>query len=173
MSISSMFNVRLAAGAVLAVVLLVAFNVLRPGIQSELEASFNDWYETTGKTVDAPQKADPPKVTVHVRLSGPVNGMGAGDWSVPQRGYASNEDRQRVARVLQLIHESGVFHLRPVPQTDDGRPYITVSIVDGARSFETTIPFSEVSTNVRLQNLLKLLEVFNATQPPAVNPTQL
>ena len=51
--------------------------------------------------------------------------------------------------------------------------FLSISVRNNERVFETTIPTLEVEKNIQLQNLLKLLEIFsNSTQALAIDPAR-
>jgi hypothetical protein len=168
------------------IVALLVFNVSRPGLKNELLSSFDTWYQESSPALllhtDAPYQGRNITVTVRsFRGNGSSTNSSAinnhaidNEWKLPSGSLSDIEQRMRLARVLQLISESQVFGLRPLTNPRAGGSYLAIVVVDPTRTFETTISFDEVKGNIQLQNLLKLLEVFATTPPPAaMNPSQL
>jgi hypothetical protein len=154
---------------------LLAFNLFYSKLDSELLASFNDWYSQTAPTIDTEnaESALNSKVSVTITLSGVLANPGTNTWTFPTRSFADAEDRAHTARVLQLISESKVFGSPGVTRKDGNGSYVSVTVTDSDRKFDITVSAQTVEQNIQLQNLLKLLQVYAATPPPPVNPAQL
>jgi hypothetical protein len=158
---------------------LIAFNLNRPLPQSEQLAAFNTWYSATAPALEV--SSDPAlanrKLFVKIKLNA-ANGVDSSssstEWALPNQNLAVTEDRERTTRVLHLISESKIFGLKPLRDLSGNTPYLWLSIEDGEQRFNTAVPLSEVESEIRLQNLIKLLEVFSS-QPitPAVEPGRL
>lgn len=164
----------LFTGAV-AILALLVFNLTRPALESDLLVSFNDWYATTAPKLE---QADPAalstvKLSVTVGLAGRPTPPPNLSWTLPVRSLAEQADRENTARVLQLVHESGIFAQRPIKLVHDGGSYLSISVRDGERRFETTVPASEIEKSIQLQNLLKLLEIFSkASEGLEIQPSR-
>jgi len=148
---------------------LIAFNSLYSKLETEQLATFNTWYPTTQAMLqnEDGEQASKSKLQVTVRLQG---GARSSSWSLPSQSLAVPEDRERTARVLQLISESKVFGL---PSSSKDGESLTIAISDESSSFSTTVRTDAVKDNIQLQNLLKLLEIYASTPVQPVNPAQL
>ena len=166
---------RVVVGVVLTLLALLLFNGTRPALQSDTLAKFNAWYETAAPTLDSGTDATLAnrKLTLKVRLSG-TSGASANEWILPTHNLGNADDRSRTIRVLQLIHESQLFGLRSTQDPVEGESYLSISITDGDQRFDTVIKADDVEGDIRIQNLIKLLEVFS-TEPavPTIDPTRL
>ena len=158
----------------LVVAALLAFNLFYSKLDSELLASFNDWYTEIVPTLDT-ENADSAlnsKVSVTVTLSGTLATQTINSWTFPTRSWADAEERAQTVRVLQLISESKVFGFPAVTRKESGNGYVTITITDSDRKFDITVSSQTVEQSIQLQNLLKLLQVYAATPPAPVNPAQ-
>gem|GEM_PF-1679951 len=174
----TLLSPRLIFVAALSLASLIAFNMNRPLPQSEQLAAFDTWYSATAPSLE--RSSDPAlanrKLSVKIKLSTSNGGDASisNEWSLPNQNLAVTEDRERTTRVLHLISESKVFGLKPLEDLSGKTPYLSLSIADGEQRFDTAVPLREVESEIRLQNLVKLLEVFSS-QPiaPAIEPGRL
>jgi hypothetical protein len=176
MSVRKLLSPQVVIGFVVTLVGLVAFNLTRPSLQSERQAAFDTWYSSTLPSLQVGSDAAlaSRKLTIKVRLTGAVSSAPVSEWTLPIQNLGNAEDRTRTTRVLQLISESQVFGLAPARNPSDNAAYLFLSIADGEQRFDTVVPVQEVEKDIRLQNLIKLLEVFSSQPPtPAVDPTRL
>ena len=159
----------------LIVAALLAFNLSYSKLDSELLASFNDWYARTAPTLDTESADAAPKskVSITITLSGTLATQSVNSWTFPARSLAEATDRAQTVRVLQLISESKVFGATSVTRKEMNGGYVTITITDNDRKFDTTVSTQTVEQSIQLQNLLKLLQVYGAAPPPPVNPAQL
>ena len=158
----------------LIVAALVAFNLSYSKLDSELLASFNDWYAQTTPALDT-EVTDPTlksNVSVTITLSGTLATQPVSSWTFPTRSLADPEDRAQTLRILQLISESKVFGAPAVTRKDSGGGYITITVTDSERKFDITVSTQTVEQSIQLQNLLKLLQIYATTPPAPVNPAQ-
>lgn len=148
---------------------LIAFNTLYFKLEPEQLATFNTWYAATQPILqnEDGEQARKSKLQVTIRLH---SGDRSPSWSFPAQSLAIPEDRDRTARVLQLISESKVFGL---PSSSKDGDSITIAMSDESVSFSTTIRRDSVKDNIQIQNLLKLLEIYATTPVQPVNPAQL
>lgn len=159
----------------LIVAALLAFNLSYSKLDSELLASFNDWYASTAPALDTetPDPSLKSKVSITITLSGTLATQPVNSWTFPARSLSETEDRAQTLRVLQLISESKVFGAPPVTRKESNGGYVTITVTDNERKFDITVSAQTVEESIQLQNLLKLLQVYGATPPPPVNPAQL
>ena len=176
MSLRKLLSPQVVIGFLVTVVGLVAFNLTRPGLQSERQAAFDTWYSSTVPSLEVGTDAALAnrKLTVKVRMTGALGSTPVSEWTLPIQNLGNAEDRTRTARVLQLISESQVFGLPPAKDPSDSAGYLFLSIADGEQHFDTVVALQDVEKDIRLQNLIKLLEVFSSQPPtPAIDPTRL
>ena len=153
--------------AAIAIIALVIFNLNFPGVESDALVSFNKWYAETSPKLERGDAASLSNVKLNVSI-GLINRPTPPpslSWTLPARSLADASDRDNTARVLQLIHESGVFGQRVVTKTRSDISYLTISVRDGDTVFQTTVPAEEIEKSIQLQNLLKLLDIFSKTTP--------
>jgi hypothetical protein len=161
--------------AVVAVLALAIFNLTRPALQSDLLVEFNGWYKGTSSLLAQtdPATLGNSKLSVTVSLTGRPTPPPTLSWTLPSGALTETTERENTARVLQLIHESGVFGLPTIKNPKADAPYLSISIRDGERSFETTVPAAEVEKSIQIQNLLKLLDIFEKSGPGvAIQPSR-
>ncbi len=176
MSVRKFLSPQVVIGFVVTLAGLIAFNLTRPGLQSERQAAFDTWYSSTLPSLEVGSDAAlaSRKLTVKVRMRGAQGSTPASEWTLPIQNLGNAEDRTRTTRVLQLISEAQVFSLSPAKDPSDERGYLSLSIADGEQHFDTVVALQDVEKDIRLQNLIKLLEVFSSQPPtPAVDPTRL
>jgi hypothetical protein len=176
MSVRKLLSPQVIIGFIATVVGLIAFNVTRPGLQSERQAAFDTWYSGALPSLESSSDATlaTRKLTVKVRMTGALGNTPASEWTLPIQNLGNTEDRTRMTRVLQLISESQAFGLTPPRDLGEKTGNLFLSIADGDQRFDTVVAAQDVEKDIRLQNLIKLLEVFSA-QPtvPAIDPTRL
>jgi len=157
------------------IVVLLVFNLSRPSLTHELQATFDTWYSKASvqlaDTNSASQQSNPVSVVIKL-VAGPEN---SSEWKLPVVDGNNAEERARILRVLGLLAEGRVFNLPTLTSPGGREPFLSISVKDSERKFETVVSLKTVSDNIQLQNLIKLLEVFSsqpATQTLA-NPAQL
>jgi hypothetical protein len=170
------FSPQVVIGLLVTLTGLVVFNLNQPPLESERQAAFNAWYSSARPSLELASDAALAnrKLTIKVRVTTPAGTSPVNEWTLPIQNLAHSEDRSRTTRVLQLISESQVFGLAPAENSRDVVGRLFISITDGEQHFDTVVPLEDVEKDIRLQNLLKLLEVFS-TQPmeAPVDPTRL
>lgn len=158
------------------VMALIAFNLSHPTLKNDLLTSFNEWYQGISPKLTSatdPQQADL-SLRVSVTLSDPSIGGAPAVWTLPTRSLLESTDRDNTARVLQLIRESGIFGLSPMPSSAKKGPSVAVSVRDEQRQFEITIPLDQAQKNIQLQNLMKLMDLYShAPSTSTVEPARL
>jgi hypothetical protein len=176
MKLAKVISPRILIGLGITIAALLVFNVTRPPLQSELLTAFNTWYQLSAPALDSASDAAlaSRKLSVKVRLSGSSAVGTPNEWTLPAQNLGNTDDRARITRVLQLVHESEIFGIHPVASPVQGGSYLSILVLDGEHRFETTIDTQKVEQDIRIQNLIKLLEVFG-TQPatPTTVPTSL
>jgi hypothetical protein len=176
MKLPKLFSSRVIITVVVTIIGLVAFNLTRPPLVNARLAAFDSWYTAAAPVLEGSSDAALAnrKLAVKIRLVGGTAGSASNEWALPSQTLGNTEERQRLTRVLQLISESRVFGLTPLASPTDEAPHLALSIADGEQHFDTAVPLREVENDIRLQNLIKLLEVFS-TQPisPPVDPARL
>jgi len=155
----------LFTGAV-ALLAVVVFNLTRRPLPTDLAVDFNRWYEATSPILAEQVPSDPAalanlKLSVTIQLTGRSTLPSTLSWTLPVRSLGENEDRSNTARALQLVRESEVFGMAPVASLKEGGSYLVISIRDGEKQFDTTIPAAAAEKSIQLQNLLKLLDIFS------------
>lgn len=176
MFLRKLLSPQVIIGLVVTVVGLIVFNLTRPGLHSERQAAFDTWYSSTIPSLEVGTDAAlaSRKLTIKVRLTGALGSTPVNEWTLPMQNLGNPEDRTRTTRVLQLISESQVFGLSPAKNPSNNAAYLFLSIADGEQHFDTVVALQQVEKDIRLQNLIKLLEVFSSQPPtPAVDPTRL
>jgi hypothetical protein len=170
MKIARLLLSKTAITALVAIAGLIAFNSLYYKLETEQLAAFNEWHPTTQTMLQSEngEQASKSKLQITIRLK---SGEQTSQWSFPTQSLANAEDRERTARILQLISESKVFGL-PSSSSKSGES-LSIGVSDAATSFSTTISGDAIKENIQLQNLLKLLEVYSSTPTQPVNPAQL
>jgi len=175
MKSSKVTSRRVVIVTLITIAALLLFNGTRPALQSDALSAFNSWYEAAAPTLDSGSDATLAnrKLTLKVRISSAA-GTPASEWILPTHNLGNVDDRSRTIRVLQLIHESQLFGLKPVRDPLEGGSHLSIAISDGEQHFDTVIKADEVEGDIRIQNLIKLLEVFS-TEPavPTIDPTRL
>ena len=180
MSISRFLSPRYLVGGAAAVVLFIAFNFSRPGLETETQSQFVAWYEGasaflhgTGEPSTTPR---PILATIKLVMETGAAGK-ATEWNLPAGAPEEKELRSRLARVLELVKESGVYASRSyLTFTPPNRPHVAITVTEGTQNFTAHIPLSDVDENIQLKNLLKLLEIFTASPAATaapINPSQL
>jgi hypothetical protein len=204
MSVGRFLSLKTFGVTLLIAVALVAFNLTRPPLETATQAAFLGWYSGASRYLESQPDALTPsrRITAHVKIVRAPQGTEESDWVLPANtleigGRENQEQRSRLARVLQLIKESQVYgkldYLKPAsPETS----YISIIVSEGQNTaegappdaaavgkdgeaqesvFTATVPLKDVESSIQLQNLIKLLEVFTATPAPSqeINPTQL
>ena len=180
MSVSRFLSPQYIIGAVAALGLFVIFNATRPGLETETQARFTQWYEDASsyltKTEGTPATVRKILATITLTSDSLPDGKSA-QWTVPNRGLEESEQRSRLARVLELIKESQIYgnsaYLVSTPPTT---PHLSVAVIEGENTFSAAIPLKDLEKSIQMKNLLKLLEIFSSTptQPtPQINPNQL
>jgi len=163
-------------GAVLAIMALFAFNVGRPGIETNTAVAFNDWYSETSEKLNQAGAGQDSSIVMQVTiyLRDTTRRGTPTIWTIPTTSLADPAERESTARVLQLIRESGVFGLSPSKAALAGTAAISLSVRDASQQFDITLPYSVVENSIQLQNLITFLEV-RATQQntPRIEPTRL
>jgi hypothetical protein len=176
MILNKVVNPRILVAAILTAMALIAFNLSRPTLKSDLLASFNDWYQGASLKLSptAELKDADLSLKISVTLKDPSHTPNVSVWELPAKSLLDPAERESTARVLQLIRESGVFGLKPVRNPTAETPLVAVIVKDGERSFETTVSLEAVRENIQLMNLLKLLEVYsNSPSTSDVSPSRL
>lgn len=176
MILKNVVNPRLLIGTALTLMALIAFNLGRPGLKSDLLTSFNQWYEgaATKLSPSAELRETDLSLKVSVTLKDPAHTPPVAVWDLPSKSLLDSTERENTARVLQLIRESGVFGLSPARNPAQNAAIVSFSVREGDRVFETTVPMESVRENIQLMNLLKLLEVYSNTPSDSeVTPTRL
>jgi hypothetical protein len=155
-------------------VVLLVFNLSRPSLTHELQATFDTWYSNASVQLadnnGSTQQSKPVSVVIKL-TSSPES---TNEWKLPVLDGNNAEERARILRVLGLLSEGRVFNLPTLTSPGGREPFLSISVTDAERKFETVVSLKTVSDNIQLQNLIKLLEVF-ATQPATqlANPAQL
>ena len=172
MKIARFLLSKTAVTTLLIIAALIAFNAFNTKLESEQLAAFNDWYPKTSSMLesDTSEEATKSKLQVSIRIN---SSLSTSAWTFPAHTLADATERSQTSRVLQLISESKVFGIPSVPRSKEGGSYVTITASDESVSFSTTIASESVESNIQLQNLLKLLEVYAGTPPQPVNPAQL
>jgi hypothetical protein len=176
MILKKVVNPRIIIGVVLTVMALIAFNLGRPGLKSDLLTSFNNWYEATALKLSPESELKEADLTlkVSVTLRDPSHAPPVSVWELPQKSLLDVSERENTSRVLQLIRESGVFGLTPLRNPPLNVPHVSVVVKEGERVFETAVPLESVRENIQLMNLLKLLDVYSRSPATSeVAPTRL
>ena len=161
--------------AAVAIAAVIIFNLTRPPLASDMLVAFSTWYKTTSPILEQsdPLALSELKLNVTIELSDSSSSPSAVTWNLPARSLNDNIDRSNTARALQLINESGVFGLPSIANPAKRGSFLSISVRNNERVFETTIPTLEVDKNIQLQNLLKLLDIFsNSTQALAIDPAR-
>lgn len=161
--------------AAVAIAAVIIFNLTRPPLASDMLVAFSTWYKTTSPILEQsdPLALSELKLNVTIELSDSSSSPSAVTWNLPARSLNDNIDRSNTARALQLINESGVFGLPSITNPAKMGSFLSISVRNNERVFETTIPTLEVERNIQLQNLLKLLDIFsNSTQALAIDPAR-
>jgi hypothetical protein len=161
---------------------LVAFNLGRPGIETDTAAAFNAWYKVIserlsqtgeGQHSDLEHHSDL-AVQVRISLREPTRGNTPTVWTIPATSLSDPAERDSTSRVLQLIREAGVFGLSPRKGGSDAPSSISFSIKDAGQQFDITLPYTIVESSIQLQNLLTFLEVYsNHRSTPSIEPARL
>ncbi len=169
-------NIRWLIAIGFMVMAIIAFNLSNPTLKSDLVTSFNEWYQSTSPNLQptADPKAADLSLTVAVTLSNPSLATTPATWTLPTRSLLDSDDRDNTARILQLIKESGVFGLNPLRGGSRSTPSLAISVKDNTKQFEITIPLEEAQSNIQLQNLMKLMDLYtHAPATPNVEPARL
>jgi hypothetical protein len=168
MKIAQLLLSRTTIGVLVTIAILIAFNSTRTDLKTAGLASFTAWHTKTAVLLnDANPEVTPPKVTVTIRMNQASPGLAPQTWSFPSLSITDATDRAHTTRVLQLINESRIFGLAKADSNDTTIPTLTVTITDENERFETSVPLRDIESNIQLQNLLKLLQVFSATPKTA------
>jgi hypothetical protein len=164
-------NLRLVIGVVLTLMALVAFNLSRPGLHRDLHASFNHWCQgaVTRLAPGNELKDSDLALKIVVTLKDAANGSRHSIWNLPLRSILDPEERDNIARILQLIKESSVFGMSPLKDPSLAQSVLTISVKEGENVFETAVSLESVRGNIQLMNLIKLLEVYASATPEAPN----
>lgn len=170
MNIPKLFLSRTTVTALAIIASVIAFNTFYTKLETEQLAAFNEWAPKTFDLLENqnPEAATKSKVSISIRLEG---GEKASTWTFPEHTLADTKEREQTARVLQLINESKVFGISPASRNASGER-ITIAITDESTSFSTTVSAQELRSNIQIQNLLKLLEIYASTPESPVNPAQ-
>lgn len=184
MSVSRFLSPHYIIGAVAALGLFIIFNATRPGLETETQARFTQWYEDASsyltKTEGSPATVRKILATITLKTDSLPDGKPS-QWIVPNRGLEESEQRSRLARVLELIKESQIYgnsaYLVSNPVSPPPTfPHLSVTVIEGENTFSAAIPLKDLEKSIQMKNLLKLLEIFSSTptQPtPQINPNQL
>lgn len=176
MILNKVINPRIIVAVILTAMALIAFNLSRPTLRSDLLTSFNDWYQGAALKLspNAELKDADLSLKISVTLKDPSRTPNVSLWELPAKSLLDLTERESTARVLQLIRESGVFGLNPVRNPTAETPFVSVVVKDGEQSFETAVSLEAVRENIQLMNLLKLLEVYsNSPSTSDVSPSRL
>jgi len=173
-----MLNKRFVLGSLFAVIIIAVFNWNRPPLETGRQAAFREWYASAvpplqNETAPTNGSSD---LKVRIKVQGDSSGHYAAphEYILPGNGSDPARERERIARILQLIAEAQLFSMTPIGTPTDGGNVLSVAITDGQKQFETTIPYETVRDNIQLQNLLKLLDLFEGTsQSETLNPSRL
>lgn len=163
-------------GALLATMALVAFNLGRPGIETDTAAAFNAWYKVTSEKLSQSDVEQDSDLTVQVKIS--LKDPGRGDtpsvWTIPATSLADPAQRESTNRVLQLIREAGVFGLAPSKDAANSPSSISFSVKDANQQFDITLPYTVVENSIQLQNLLTFLDIYSSqASTPTIEPARL
>ena len=161
--------------AAVALLAVVVFNLSSKPLPSDLAVDFNRWYTATAPILEQTVPSDPSalanvKLSVTIQLIGRPTPPPTLTWILPARSLTENQDRSNTARALQLVRESDVFTMPPVSAPKSDASYLVISVRDGDKQFNTTVPASEIEKRIQLQNLLKLLDVFSKSE--TANPIE-
>jgi hypothetical protein len=69
--------------------------------------------------------------------------------------------REQIVRILQLIAESGALSLSQVSLDDPGG-VVHIQVSDEDSEFSTVFPMRLAESNIRIQNLFRLLKEYSA-----------
>ncbi len=158
------------------VAILVVFNLTNIRLESDLLSSFDTWYAHTSKVLAStslPKETDQ-SLKVVITLNSPQTQPAPATWTLPRVSLLDPSDRENTARILQLLSESRVFGLRP--QRGDGThdPSLAISVADNQQQFQITVALEDIQDNIQIQNLLKLVDVYSHSEPPAsLEPARL
>jgi len=151
---------------------LIAFNAFNAKLESEQLAAFNDWYPKIVSTLESENVEETTKSKLQITI-GVNSSLSTSTWNFPAHTLSDTTERSQTSRVLQLISESKVFGMPSLSRSNEGGSYVTIAVSDESVSFSTTVASETVESNIQLQNLLKLLEVYASTPSQPVNPAQL
>ncbi len=156
---------RYVVGCLIAIPVLVLFNLMRPPLESEVEGSFRDWYKTTSTALSSSETplvaSSLPKVKIKVRGDSGLYKTPQ-EYTLPTKDKDLDVEREKLSRILQLVFESQLFTMPSMGEPKDGDDYVSISVEGGERQFSITVPYDTVRENIQLQNLLKLLELFHS-----------
>lgn len=176
MKIAPAITPKLLVATITVILLFVGFNAFQPPLESVQEAAFNKWYEqhvAHGTQKPSLQSdATLSTITVSVSVYEIRQKNVVASWSIPRPHATPMSDYDMLLRVLQLIRESNLFHLKPDTRSSGEGLSISISIKTPQQSFQTTIPMESAQESIQLKNLLKLLETHDSLPPPqTVYPT--
>lgn len=167
---------KIVVATVATILLFIGFNAYQPSLENIQEAEFNSWYEETiTKRTAKPQlqgDTTPSAVAVSIIVNEIQSKNVIAQWNIPRTHVASSSDYDMLLRVLQLIKESNLFHLKPVTRSSGKEFSVSITVKTPQQSFQTTISMQAVEESIQLRNLLKLLETHDSLPPPqTVYPT--
>lgn len=149
---------------------LVAFNSTQPPLEKIQEAAFNAWYEQTIPKMRS-GNSDGASISVAVKVESTELNKPVASWTIPRHPNEYVTDQAMLVRVLELIHESDVFHMK---QGTGSGISVFISVNDNGQIFETTVAMTSVQQSIQLLNLLKLLEVSDSLPATSrVSPSRL
>lgn len=142
---------------------LIAFNLGQPGIQTDTASAFNKWYQTAAAQLAQAGDAQGSHLSLRltVTVQEPVRGDSPTVWNLPTTSLNYPEERENIARALQLIRESGVFGFAPLRNPTASASLLALRVHDATQHFEIVVPLQVVEESIQLQNLLKLLEIYS------------
>jgi hypothetical protein len=180
MSISRFLSPRYLIGGAAAVALFLAFNLSRPPLETETQAQFIAWYEGASAYLNGTGEQNPAPRPIQATITLVSDTTPSGkttSWSLPVGAPEERELRSRLARVLELVKESGVYASRTyLVATPPRRPHVAITVTEDTKNFTAHVPLTDIEENIQLKNLLKLLEIFTASPAATVapiNPSQL
>lgn len=149
---------------------LVAFNSTQPPLEKIQEAAFNAWYQQVIPKMRS-GSSDSTSISVAIKVQSAEQNKPVASWTIPRHPNEYVTDQAMLLRVLELIHESDVFHMK---QGTGSGLSVFIKINDSGKLFETTVAMKSVKQSIQLLNLLKLLEVSDSLPATSrVSPSRL
>lgn len=146
----------------LTLILLIAINSNARPAKTETESKYESWLKQTESLLSSPDNspAGVPLVVIRataLRAGQPIK------WELSSSNEVFDRNDQLV-RLLDLIREGNIFGNKATSASSDPELF-TITVEDAKSSFKTTVSPKDIESNLPVRNMLKLFEVYAASNP--------